>query len=88
MGRLALLRLIAQWRALLTVIVGVLLAGIIGANAPLYTAAVAQIGMVDRLQDQPPDRVNLFTRVTVTGAQTTDIDAAWQTLDADLHALL
>ncbi len=67
--RLALLRLITGWRSLLTIIVGVLLAAIIGANAPLYTATVAQIGMVDRVNDQPQAQVNIFTRFTVAGSR-------------------
>ncbi len=87
MGRLALLRLMAGWRSLLTVIVGVLLAAIIGANAPLYTATVAQIGLVDRLHDQPQERVNVFTRFTVAGAETPDIATFWSDFSSDVQQL-
>ncbi|MEP7292872.1 MAG: FtsX-like permease family protein, partial [Chloroflexota bacterium] len=86
-ARLALLRLASQWRSLLTIIVGVLLTAIIGANAPLYTAAVAQLGMVQRLQEQPADKVNLFSRFSVS-AQDAEIDPLWATLDGDVrHAV-
>ncbi|MGQ9850527.1 MAG: FtsX-like permease family protein [Aggregatilineaceae bacterium] len=52
--RLALARLITQWRSLLTVIAGAILTACIGALVPLYTTAVAQVGMTQRLAEAPP----------------------------------
>ena len=54
-GRLALRRLSAQWRSLLTVIAGTLLSALVGALVPLYTAAVAQVGMVERFNQHPTE---------------------------------
>ena len=54
---LALVRLRSQWRSLSAVVGGVLLTAVIGANVPLYTTAVAQVGMVQRLAQQPADQV-------------------------------
>lgn len=42
---LAVARLITQWRSLLTIIAGTILAASIGALVPLYTTAVSQVGM-------------------------------------------
>ncbi len=80
--RLALLRLAAQWQSLLTIVIGVLLAAVIGANAPLYTAAVAQVGMVQRLGQQPPADVHIFTRVSLTSLDVADLEATWAAADA------
>jgi len=85
--RLAVLRLITGWRSLLTIIVGVLLAAIIGANAPLYTATVAQIGMVDRVNDHLQAQVNIFTRFTVAGSEIADIATYWSALSREVHQL-
>jgi len=81
---MALLRLAAQWRSLLTIIVGVLLTAVIGANAPLYTAAIAQLGMVQRLEQQPADKVNILTRFSTNGAET-EIEPLWTALDGDVR---
>ncbi len=51
--RLAVARLITQWRSLLTIIAGTILSASIGALVPLYTTAVAQVGMTQRLDQQP-----------------------------------
>ncbi len=80
--RLALLRLAAQWQSLLTIVVGVLLAAIIGANAPLYTAAVAQVGLVQRLERQPASDANIFSRISLTSLEVDDLEATWQSADA------
>ena len=62
MLRLAVARLAAQWRGMVTVIVGTLLAAMVAAAMPLYTAAVTQIGMVQRLDDRLPQDVNILVR--------------------------
>jgi len=62
--KFALLRLLAQWRSLATVIVGVFLAATIGANIPLYTSAVSQIGMIERLERQPDEDIHIRVRIT------------------------
>ncbi len=80
--RLALLRLASKWQSLLTIVVGVLLAAVIGANAPLYTAAVAQVGMVQRLDQQPPADVHIFSRISLTALDVEDLDATWRSVDA------
>lgn len=80
--RLALLRLLAQWQSLLTIVIGVLLAAVIGANAPLYTAAVAQVGMVQRLDQQPDADANIFSRISLTSLDVADLDATWTAADA------
>jgi len=79
-ARLALLRLAAHWRSLLTIIVGVLLAAIIGANAPLYSAAVAQLGMVQRIEQQPADKTNIAATFAAAG-QDSNLDLLWTSLD-------
>ncbi|GAB4569489.1 MAG: hypothetical protein Kow0077_02110 [Anaerolineae bacterium] len=85
--RLALLRLTAQWQSLLTIVIGVLLAGVIGANAPLYTAAVAQVGMVQRLAQAPPEDVHLFSRISLTSLDVDDLGQTWQDADAVVQNL-
>ena len=84
--RLALLRLAAQWQSLLTIVVGVLLAAVIGANAPLYTTAVAQVGMVQRLEQQPPADVHIFSRISLTALDVDDLDATWRAVDEAVRA--
>lgn len=79
--RLALLRLLAQWQSLLTIVVGVLLAAVIGANVPLYTTAVAQVGMVQRLAQQPSGEVHIFSRISLTALDVDKIDDIWRTAD-------
>lgn len=58
----AILRLRARWRSLVTLIIGVLLAALIGANASLYTNAIAQVGMVRFLERQASEDTNLYSR--------------------------
>src|SRR5690606_23544521 len=47
-AHLAVARLVTQWRSLLTIIAGAILSASIGALVPLYTTAVAQVGMTQR----------------------------------------
>lgn len=72
--KLAIARLRAQWRAILTVIIGVLLTTIIGASAPLYTSAIAQVGLEQRLSQHPNEDVNIFMRLGL-GADSDDFTA-------------
>ncbi|MCB9450166.1 MAG: ABC transporter permease [Anaerolineaceae bacterium] len=85
-GRFVLLRLAAKWRSMLTAIFGVLLVAIIGANAPLYTSAITQVGMVQRLNQQPPETVQILSRVSLAASQTDNLDAAWSADDVALRA--
>lgn len=79
--KFALLRLASQWRSLATVIVGVVLAATIGANVPLYTSAVSQIGMIERLNQQPDELVHIYTRITYTANPDTSYADYWQQAD-------
>ncbi|MGJ3239906.1 MAG: FtsX-like permease family protein [Anaerolineae bacterium] len=79
--RFGLLRLWAQWRSLVILIIGVLLAAFIGANASLYTTAIAQAGMVQFLDAQPSAETNIFARVSLTPSDVTDLPAIWDTFD-------
>ncbi|MEP7287928.1 MAG: ABC transporter permease [Chloroflexota bacterium] len=67
---LALQRLVSQWRSLLTIIAGVLLSAAVGALVPLYTTAVAQVGMVERFNQLPPEQVNANANLSLIAAQT------------------
>lgn len=84
--RFAVLRIGAGWRALLAILAGVLLTTIIAASVPLYTAAVAQFGMVQRLTQSPPADTNLFSRTTLAAVNVPDFGAQWAALDADVYA--
>src|SRR5688572_19142701 len=86
--KFAVLRLAAHWRSLLTLIVGVLLAAVIGANVPLYTAAVSQVGMVERIEQQPLEDVQIYNRITYQPAEGEDLAATRQNFDRDLQARL
>ena len=67
----ALRRLFAKWQSLATMIVGVLLAAIVGANAPLYTSAIAQVGWQQALPDQDPADLQIYIR---TGIAPDDVE--------------
>lgn len=62
--RLAMARLVAKWRSLLTIIAGVILGAGVGALVPLYTTAVSQLGMVQRLEQEPAHDSNARLRVS------------------------
>lgn len=62
---LALARLITQWRSLLTIIAGAVLTASIGALVPLYTTAVAQVGMTQRLAEEPPRDVHVSAHISL-----------------------
>lgn len=63
--RLAARRLAANWRTLLTIIAGVVLAAGVGALIPLYSAAVAQVSMVEALANHPLNEVNITASVAL-----------------------
>lgn len=83
--KFAVLRLMAQWRSLLTVIIGVLLAGAIGSNIPLYTSAVSQIGMIERLEQQPDETIHITTRITHRGTESSTLATFWNTAESDVR---
>lgn len=62
---LAVARLITQWRSLLTIVAGTILAASIGALVPLYTTAIAQVGMTQRLDEQPARDVNVSSSISL-----------------------
>src|SRR5689334_20108579 len=63
-GRLALQRLLSQWRSLLTIIAGVLLSASVGALVPLYTTAVAQVSMVEKFNQLPLETVHANANIS------------------------
>ncbi len=63
--RLATARLRAQWRSLLTLIAGTILSAGIGALVPLYTTAIAQVGMTQRLADEPAQDVHVQAAISL-----------------------
>jgi len=62
---LATARLITQWRSLVTIIAGTVLSASIGALVPLYTTAIAQVGMTQRLDDEPARDVNITASISL-----------------------
>lgn len=80
--KLAARRLAAQWRSGLTIIAGVLLAAVVGASVPLYTAGITQVGLTQRLEQQPSDAVNIHTRTNLNAGAEGGFAAAWATLDS------
>ena len=86
--KFAIFRLLARWRSFLTVIVGVLLSAIIGANVPLYTSTVSQVGLLERLQQNPLEDIHIYSRVAyradADGVNT--IETLWQDLNTQVQA--
>lgn len=68
-GTLAVKRLAYHWPSLTTTILGVLLAAMIGASIPLYTAAVAEVGLQQLLAGAPVRDVHLALRTAHYGAR-------------------
>src|SRR5690606_24473831 len=64
-AHLAVARLVTQWRSLLTIIAGAILSASIGALVPLYTTAVAQVGMTQRLDAQPRQDVHIQSSISL-----------------------
>ena len=69
---LAVARLVTQWRSLLTIIAGTILAASIGALVPLYTTAVAQVGMTQRLDEEPARDVHVSASISLRASAWTD----------------
>src|SRR5258708_3435808 len=86
-GRLALQRLISQWRSLLTIIAGVLWSAAVGALVPLYTTAVAQVGMVEKFNQLPADQVNANAHISLVASENKDFDGAINGYDAQFRAI-
>lgn len=90
-AKLAIRRLAAQWRSLLTIIAGVLLAASVGALIPLYITAVAQVSMVERLNNQTaPDESNAATSIALIPSALTagdDLRHAEDRFDANVRSL-
>lgn len=70
--KLAILRLVSQWRSIITVVVGVLLSAMIGASVPLYTTAISQVGLAQRLNQSTSDATNIHARISLTPANLDD----------------
>ncbi|MEQ8676625.1 MAG: ABC transporter permease [Aggregatilineales bacterium] len=70
---------------MVTVIVGVILAATIGANVPLYTSAVSQIGMIERLNQQSDELIHIYTRITYTANADIEYSDFWQQSDDTLN---
>ncbi len=62
---LAVARLLTQWRSLLTIIAGTILSASIGALVPLYTTAVSQVGMTQRLDEEPARDVHVQANISL-----------------------
>jgi hypothetical protein len=86
--RFAALRLSAQWRSLVTTALGILLATIVGASMPLYTSAIAQLGLVQHLQQQAADAVNISVeyRLPTSAPTAQSFDAAWSQTDTTFRS--
>jgi hypothetical protein len=84
-GRFILLRLWARWRSMLTAILGVVLVTMIGASVPLYTAAIAQIGMIQRIEQQAPEDVHIFARISQRASDSPDLDTEWADRSKTMH---
>lgn len=69
-GKLAFQRLTANWRSLLTVIAGTLLGACVGALIPLYTSAVSQVSMVEKLAQQDATNVHWHSVISLTPSKT------------------
>src|SRR5260370_1655292 len=85
--RLALQRLLSQWRSLLTIIAGVLLSASVGALIPLYTTAVAQVGMIDKFNQLPVEQVHAAANISLIGSENKDFAEAITAHDAAFRAI-
>ena len=78
---LALRRLRTQWQSLTTLIIGVLLAAIIGANTSLYNTAIAQVGMNQFLQSKDSSDRHIYSRTSQSPEEVVDFAEVWQNHD-------
>ena len=72
--KVALARLAAKWRSLLTIIIGVILGAGIGALIPLYSNAVGQVGMVQRLEQERSADAHAQIRISLEVENNPNID--------------
>ncbi|MCD4687073.1 MAG: ABC transporter permease, partial [Anaerolineae bacterium] len=79
---LAVARLITQWRSLLTIVAGTVLAASIGALVPLYTTAVSQVGMTQRLDEEDARDVHVQANISLRASNWTADPVAEDTADA------
>jgi ABC-type lipoprotein release transport system permease subunit len=87
-GRLALQRLFSQWRSLLTIIAGTLLGAAVGALVPLYTAAVAQVSLIEKLNQQAAHDIHFAADLSLIPAQTSELPTVIREQDAQFRALV
>src|SRR5258707_8747024 len=87
-GRLAVQRLLAQGRSLLTIIAAVLLSAAVGALVPLYTTAVAQVGMVERFTQLPADQVHAQANITLVASEAKDLPAVAAQYDSQFRTIV
>lgn len=87
-GRLALQRLLSQWRSLLTIIAGTLLGAAVGALVPLYTTAVAQVSMVEKLDQLPVQDVHVAANISLIAAQTPKLSDTVQGYDSQFRQIV
>src|SRR6187431_3215082 len=86
--RLAAQRLASQWRSLLTVIAGVLLGASVGALVPLYTTAVAQVSMVETLNQLPEQDIHAAVSLSLIPAKTENTADTIQRDDAQFREIV
>jgi hypothetical protein len=86
-GRLALQRLLSQWRSLLTIIAGTLLAASVGALVPLYTTAVAQVSMIEKFNQLPVETINASASMNLIAAQNPDLSGTIQGYDSQFRTI-
>ncbi|MEO1288199.1 MAG: ABC transporter permease [Chloroflexota bacterium] len=77
---MALKQLRARWQSLLTIIVGALLAAIIGANASLYTEAIASVGLLEHLNAQSTADTHMLVRSSFTPVNPENVTNQRETL--------
>ncbi|MCK6580785.1 MAG: hypothetical protein L6Q98_22055 [Anaerolineae bacterium] len=83
-ARFATARIRAGWRSRVIIVASVLLTTVIGAMSPLYTALVAQVGMVQRLDSQPLETVNITSRIGLSSLDANFYEV-WGTLDTSVR---
>jgi hypothetical protein len=87
-GKLALQRLLSQWRSLLTIIVGVLLSAVVGALVPLYTTAVAQVGMVERFNQIPIEQAHAAANISLIASADQNFSDTIQRYDTQFRQIV
>ena len=84
-GRFVLVRLLSRWQATVAWIMGVGLVAVIGATIPLYTVSIAQLGMVQRLEQPPAKNAHIFTRTSLRAAESQPLDVAWGRMNSRIQ---